>query len=167
MSNGGGSAERLVGKQRAVDPALLDRAAESFHLHPVAVDRQDLDHGRALDGFDHVGGLGRRLPQVRSAGPDEETAADQRRNNLRFVGRLQARAVIAQVVGVPDETYGEVPVAFVELVSGATVSAEELITHCEGEIASFKIPREVRFVDEWPMSATKIQKFKLREMLDA
>ncbi|MEQ8717661.1 MAG: AMP-binding protein [Acidimicrobiales bacterium] len=73
---------------------------------------------------------------------------------------------IAQVVGVPDETYGEVPVAFVELVSGATVTAEELIAHCEGEIASFKIPREVRFVDEWPMSATKIQKFKLREMLD-
>lgn len=71
---------------------------------------------------------------------------------------------LAQVVGRPDDHYGEVPVAFVELTVGAEVDADQLIEFCRGEIASFKIPREVRFVTEWPMSATKIQKYRLREM---
>lgn len=72
---------------------------------------------------------------------------------------------LAQVVGVPDPRYVEVPAAFVELLPGAAASAEELIGHCEGTFASFKVPRYVRFVEEWPMSATKIQKFRLRERL--
>jgi acyl-CoA synthetase (AMP-forming)/AMP-acid ligase II len=72
---------------------------------------------------------------------------------------------LAQVVGRPDNKYGEVPVAFVELLPDATASAEDLISHCIGHLASFKVPREIRFVSEWPMSATKIQKFRLREML--
>ena len=72
---------------------------------------------------------------------------------------------MAQVVGKPDERYGELPVAFVELMPGKTADAETLMAHCRGQLANFKIPREVRFITEWPMSATKIQKFKLREML--
>lgn len=74
---------------------------------------------------------------------------------------------LTQVVGRPDERYGEVAVAFVELLPGATASAQELIAFCKGRLASFKVPREVRFVSEWPMSSTKIQKFRLREMLSA
>jgi fatty-acyl-CoA synthase len=42
----------------------------------------------------------------------------------------------------------------------------EIIDFCKGKIASFKIPRHVRFVDEWPMSSTKIQKYVLREWYD-
>jgi acyl-CoA synthetase (AMP-forming)/AMP-acid ligase II len=72
---------------------------------------------------------------------------------------------LAQVVGIPDARLTEVPAAFVEVEPGHEVSAEELITFCRGEMASFKIPRHVRFVDEWPIGATKIQKFKLRETL--
>jgi fatty-acyl-CoA synthase len=72
---------------------------------------------------------------------------------------------LAQVVGVPDERLDEVPAAFVELRPGAHASEEELIAYCRGAIASYKIPRHVRFVEEWPMSATKIQKFRLREQL--
>ena len=72
---------------------------------------------------------------------------------------------IAQVVGVPDQKYLEVPAAFVELAEGASVNEEELIEFCRGKIASFKIPRYVRFVSEWPMGASKIQKFRLREEL--
>ena len=71
---------------------------------------------------------------------------------------------LVQVVGVPDERLGEVPVAFVELVEGATLTEEEVIDFCVGAIASFKVPRHVVFVTEWPMSATKIQKFRLQEM---
>ena len=77
-----------------------------------------------------------------------------------------AKAVlIAQVVAVPDAKYGEVPAAFVQLRPGTTATADELIEHCQGRIASFKVPRLVRFVDDWPMSATKIQKYRLRELL--
>jgi acyl-CoA synthetase (AMP-forming)/AMP-acid ligase II len=72
---------------------------------------------------------------------------------------------VAQVVAKPDDKYGEVPVAFVELLPGRTATPEELIGHCRGQLANFKIPREVRFVTEWPMSATKIQKFRLRELV--
>lgn len=75
--------------------------------------------------------------------------------------------LLAQVVSAPDTKYMEVPAAFVQLVEGATVSEQELIDFCRGEIASFKVPRHVRFVTDWPMSATKIQKVKLREQIAA
>jgi fatty-acyl-CoA synthase len=74
---------------------------------------------------------------------------------------------IAQVVGVPDAKYQEVPAAFVELRPGAMATEEDLIEFCRGKIATFKVPRLVRFVTEWPMSATKIQKNRLREDLVA
>lgn len=74
---------------------------------------------------------------------------------------------MAQVVGVPDDRYVEVPAAFIELIAGASATPEELIAHCKGTVASFKVPRYVRFVSEWPMSATKIQKFRLRDELIA
>ncbi|MNZ92739.1 2,3-dihydroxybenzoate-AMP ligase [compost metagenome] len=74
---------------------------------------------------------------------------------------------IAEVVGKPDPRLDEVPVAFIELRPGKTLKAEELITFCKGNIANFKIPREVHFVEPgtWPMSATKVNKRALRSML--
>jgi acyl-CoA synthetase (AMP-forming)/AMP-acid ligase II len=74
---------------------------------------------------------------------------------------------LAQVVGMPDERLLEVPAAFVELLPGAEASPEELIAHCRGRIASFKVPRLIRFIDgaDWPMSTTKIQRFALKERL--
>ena len=72
---------------------------------------------------------------------------------------------LAQVVGIPDPRYVEVPAAFVELAAGATATEAELIAHCKGQLASFKLPRHVRFVEEWPMSTSKIQKYRLRTRL--
>jgi fatty-acyl-CoA synthase len=74
---------------------------------------------------------------------------------------------LAQVVGIPDARLLEVPAAYVELLPGAGVTEAELIDHCRARIASFKVPRLIRFIrtEEWPMSATKIQRFKLRERL--
>lgn len=69
---------------------------------------------------------------------------------------------LAQVVGIPDARYVEVAAAFVELAEGASTDEAELIAHCKGKLAGFKIPRHVRVVSEWPMSTSKIQKFKLR-----
>jgi len=69
-----------------------------------------------------------------------------------------------QVVGVPDERYGEELCAWVRLREGQAVSGEELRAWCRGRIATFKIPRYWRFVDEFPMTVTgKVQKFKMRE----
>ena len=70
---------------------------------------------------------------------------------------------LAQIIGRDDPRLQEVPVAFVELKSGAQASATELIEFCQGRLASFKVPRAVHFVTSWPMSSTKIQKFRLVE----
>jgi fatty-acyl-CoA synthase len=70
----------------------------------------------------------------------------------------------AYVVGVPSQRYGEEVMAFVRLAEGASPTEEELVAKCKGKIATIKIPRYWRFVDEFPMTVTgKIQKFKLRE----
>lgn len=71
----------------------------------------------------------------------------------------------AQVVGIPDERRTEVPVAFIQLADGATCDPKEIISYCRGQIADYKIPKHVFFVEEYPLSSLgKIQKVKLREM---
>jgi fatty-acyl-CoA synthase len=125
------------------------------------------------EGWFHSGDLGRldadgrvsfvgRLKDMLKVGGENVAAADVESYLL-----THPAAEIVQVVGVPDARYVEVPAAFVQLCAGATATEEELIEFCLGRIASFKVPRYVRFVDEWPMSGTKIQKFRLREQLVA
>ena len=70
---------------------------------------------------------------------------------------------MVQVIPAPDDRLTEVVAAYIELKSGETMTEEEVAEYCVGRIASYKIPRYVRFVMDWPMSATKIQKFKLVE----
>jgi len=72
---------------------------------------------------------------------------------------------IAAVVGVPDPRYMEVAAAFIQLRPGMAASEAEIVAFCERGLARFKVPRHVRFVEEWPMSATKIQKFRLQERI--
>jgi fatty-acyl-CoA synthase len=68
------------------------------------------------------------------------------------------------VVGLADERLSEVAVAFVERAPGVQLDAEQVIGYCQGQVASFKIPRRVVFVDEFPMTASgKIRKVELRE----
>jgi fatty-acyl-CoA synthase len=68
------------------------------------------------------------------------------------------------VVGVPDERYGEVVCAWIVPKPGAELTGDEVREFCHGLIARFKVPRYVRFVDEFPMTVTgKVQKFKMRE----
>jgi fatty-acyl-CoA synthase len=73
-------------------------------------------------------------------------------------------AVLAcAVVAKPDTKWGETPLAYVETKPDATVTAAELIAHCKGLLASYKVPRDIRF-EEIPKTSTgKIQKFQLRE----
>src|SRR5439155_25033302 len=70
-----------------------------------------------------------------------------------------------KVVGVPDARLQEVACGWVMLKPGAQVASEELLAVCRGQIASFKIPRYVLWMQEYPMTSSgKVQKFKLREM---
>jgi fatty-acyl-CoA synthase/long-chain acyl-CoA synthetase len=73
----------------------------------------------------------------------------------------------AEVVGRADPRLDEVPVAFVELRGGSSAAEAELIAHCKGRIANYKVPRAIIFMkaEEWPMSATKIDKRALRSRL--
>jgi fatty-acyl-CoA synthase len=69
-----------------------------------------------------------------------------------------------KIVGIPDLRLGEVPVACVIGTPGQSVAEEELIAFCRGRIASFKIPRRVVFVSEYPLTSSgKVQRFALRD----
>lgn len=120
------------------------------------------------DGWLHTGDLGR-------IGPGGRLIYDGRLKDMLKIGGENVAAIelesflmthpavrMAQVISVPDERLMEVAAAYIELNPGETLTEAALIDHCAGAIASYKIPRYVRFVDEWPMSATKVQKFKLR-----
>jgi acyl-CoA synthetase (AMP-forming)/AMP-acid ligase II len=69
----------------------------------------------------------------------------------------------AAVVGRPDERWGEVPVAFVVRRPGATVTSDELVEHCRGQLARFKVPKAVTFLDALPRNPSgKVLKRELR-----
>jgi fatty-acyl-CoA synthase len=69
-----------------------------------------------------------------------------------------------QVIGVPDQRYGEELMAWIVPRGGAALGADELQAFCKGRIAHFKVPRYVKLVDSFPMTVTgKVQKFKMRE----
>ena len=69
------------------------------------------------------------------------------------------------IVGVPSAKYGEEVFAFIQLRDGETASKEEIKDFCKDKISRFKIPKYIKFVDRFPMTASgKIQKFKLRDM---
>ena len=69
-----------------------------------------------------------------------------------------------QVIGVPDDKYGEELCAWIRLAPGESADEGEIRAFCQGQIAHYKIPRYIRFVDEYPMTVTgKVQKFVMRE----
>ncbi len=74
----------------------------------------------------------------------------------------------AAVVGLPDPKYGEELCAWIKLKPGATCATEEIRQYCRSELAHYKVPRYVKFVDQFPQTVTgKIQKFKIREEMIA
>lgn len=71
----------------------------------------------------------------------------------------------AQVVGIPDEKYGEIVGAFIILNEGIDIVEEDVRDYCLSRIARYKVPKHIFFVDEYPLTASgKVQKFKLREL---
>lgn len=119
-------------------------------------------HSGDIGSFDESGHVmfhGRTKDMLKVGG--ENVAAAE----IEAILQSHPAVKLAQVVGIPHERYVEVPAAFVELVENRSVSPAELVEHCKGKLANFKTPRHVRIVTEWPMSTSKIQKYKLRDQL--
>jgi fatty-acyl-CoA synthase len=71
-----------------------------------------------------------------------------------------------QCFGIPDRRFGEQLAAWVRVKEGATLTEEEVVEFCRGKISHFKIPHQVRVVEEFPMTVTgKVQKYKMREAM--
>jgi len=71
-----------------------------------------------------------------------------------------------EVVGVPDDKYGEELCAWIKLKSGSSLTAPDVVAFCKGQIAHYKIPKFVKFVTDFPTTVTgKIQKFQIREAM--
>ena len=70
-----------------------------------------------------------------------------------------------QVTGVPDSKYGEEIIAWISLKEGKIVSEDDIKQFCKGKVAHYKVPRYIRFGDDFPMTVTgKVQKYKMREI---
>lgn len=143
-------------------PKLFDGYYKEPELTRQAIDEHGWFHSGDLGELDKDGRLlfkGRLKDMLKVGG--ENVAAVEIEDFLI----AHPAILIVQVVSAPDSRYDEVPTAFVQLKEGAACSEEEVINFCLGRIATFKVPRYVRFVTEWPMSGTKIQKFVLREWI--
>jgi fatty-acyl-CoA synthase len=137
---------------------------------------RDEPHTReAIDdaGFFHTGDIGSRdahghlyyhgrLKDMLKVGGENVAALE-----VEDVIATHPAVKLVVVTGVPDPRLTEVPAAFVEIAPGGSLTEAEVMDFCRERIASFKVPRYVRFVTEWPMSATKIQKYKLSQDLVA
>ena len=131
------------------------------------------DTARALDadGWFHTGDMGvmRSDGHLRFLGryKDMLKIGGENVDPMEVEGFLMSHAAIrtAAVVGVPDARLSEVVVAFVQVEPDGKLTEREVIEYCRGRVASFKTPRHIAFVDEFPMTSTgKIQKVKLREL---
>lgn len=111
------------------------------------------------EGYIYFGG---RLKDMLKVGGENVAAAE-----IESLLDTHPAVEMTQIVAAPDDRLQEVAAAYVRLHQNATATEEELIDYCRGKVASYKVPRYVRFVDDWPMSGTKVQKFELRARIAA
>ena len=139
---------------------------DGYHRDPVktaeAIDEDGWYRSGDIGSIDADGHLQfhGRFKDMLKVGGENVAAAE-----VEAVLDTHEAVALTQVVGIPDQRLAEVPAAFVKLANGGRPAEEELIAYVRERIASFKVPRHIRFVEEWPMSASKIQKFKLRQEL--
>ncbi|MGL4441287.1 MAG: AMP-binding protein, partial [Bosea sp. (in: a-proteobacteria)] len=124
-------------------------------------------------GWFHSGDLGVRYPdgyiQLKDRSKDIIISGGENISSIEVEDALYKHPAVqaAAVVAKPDETWGETPCAFVELKPGVMATSDEIIGWCKTQLASFKCPRYVVFVELPKTSTGKIQKFRLREMAKA
>ncbi|MFM2060155.1 MAG: hypothetical protein RLY71_4540 [Pseudomonadota bacterium] len=139
----------IVMKGYLKNPAATEKAFEGgwFHTGDLAVMEPD------------------RYVKIKDRSKDVIISGGENISSIEVEDALYRHpAVVAcAVVAKPDPKWGETPMAYVELALGASVTAEELIAHCKGLLAGYKVPREIRFEPIPKTSTGKIQKFALRE----
>jgi fatty-acyl-CoA synthase len=128
----------------------------------AAIDREGWLHTGDLasrDAHGYVRIVGRLKDMIIRAGENVYPA------EIEAVARRHPGVADAQIVGVPSEYLGEEVVAFIRLEPGLDVGEDELRRHFAEHLASFKVPRAIRFVDDFPMTGSgKVQKHRLREL---
>jgi fatty-acyl-CoA synthase len=121
-------------------------------------------------GWFHTGDLAVMQPdgyvKIRDRSKDIIISGGENISSLEVEEALYRHPAVlsAAVVAQPDEKWGETPCAFVELKSGASVTAEELRAFCRDHLAGFKVPRSFVFRDIPKTSTGKVQKFILRDL---
>ncbi|SJM29429.1 acyl-CoA synthetase [Mesorhizobium delmotii] len=124
-------------------------------------------------GWFHSGDLGVRHPdgyiQLKDRSKDIIISGGENISSIEVEEALYKHPAVAfcGVVARPDDKWGEVPVAYVELKPGGTATEAEIIDHCRALLARFKVPKAVLFAEIPKTSTGKIQKFRLREMAKA
>ncbi len=121
-------------------------------------------------GYFHSGDIAIQHPngyiQISDRAKDIIISGGENISSVEVEGVLMHHPAVSlcAVVALPDDKWGEVPCAFVELKEGATVTAEDLIAHCRSKLAGFKTPKRIEFKELPKTSTGKIQKFELRKL---
>ncbi len=123
------------------------------------------------DGWFHTGDLAVIHPdgyiEIRDRAKDIIISGGENISSTEIEGILYKHPAVleAAVIAVPDDKWGEVPLAIIVLKENYRVTEEDVITYCRDNMAHFKAPKKVEFVNELPKTATgKLQKFRLRKM---
>jgi fatty-acyl-CoA synthase len=145
-------------------PALFDGYHRAPEATAAAIDADGWFHSGDLGMVDSEGRMRYigRLKDMLKVGGENVAAAEIE----GFLAEHPSIATVA-IVAAPDESLVEVACAYVALAPGTTLEHQDIVRFCYGRIASYKIPRYLRVIEEWPMSGTKIQKFRLREQIAA
>ncbi|MDQ0377240.1 acyl--CoA ligase family protein [Amycolatopsis thermophila] len=165
---------------RVVDEQMRDVPRDGVTMGEVVMRGNNVMSGYFADeeatakafrgGWFHSGDLGVWHPdgyiQLRDRAKDIIVSGGENISTIEVEAALDSHEAVAEVavVGVPDEKWGERPKGYVVLRPGASVTADELREHVRSQIARFKVPDHIEFVDALPKTSTgKIQKFQLRE----
>ena len=168
-----------AGEMRVVDPAMNDVPRDGRTLGEVVMrgnvvmagyyrDPEGTAHAFA-GGWLHTGDLAvwheDGAVELRDRMKDIIISGGENISTIEVEQALASHPAVLEcaVIAIPDETWGEVPKAFVSLRPGAVASAEELLEHCRARLARFKVPRAIAFGPLPKTSTGKIQKFVLRD----
>src|SRR5256884_2009148 len=169
----------LAGQVRVVDGEMRDVPADGETLGEVVMRGNVVMKGYFRDdqatqaafagGWFHSGDVGVMHPggaiELRDRKKDVIISGGENISTIEVEQALVSHPAVleAAVIAIPDERWGEVPKAFVTLKPGQTLTADELLEHCRGRLARYKVPKTVEF-EKLPKTSTgKGQKFVLRE----
>jgi fatty-acyl-CoA synthase len=171
----------VVTHLRVVDPQMRDVPADGRTMGEVVMRGNNVMKGYYRDpestaeafagGWFHSGDLGvvhsDGYIELRDRKKDIIISGGENISTIEVEHTLVQHPAVLEcaVVGMPDEKWGEVPKAFVDLRPGETATEQEIIDFCRERIAHYKCPKAVEFTELPKTSTGKIQKFRLRERL--